>query len=93
MLKESCAIFCEGPYPWATAPLTNNGLILVHTVNLKLMIKERYLVTRARKRAPHWGVQSRFRVIESEASETLSGLFNRESYNIYILWYVQILFL
>ena len=32
------------------------------------------------KRAPHWGVQSRFRVIynwrASEASETLSGLFN-----------------
>ena len=21
MLKECCAIFCEGPYPWATAPL------------------------------------------------------------------------
>ena len=30
----------------------------------------------------------------SEASETLSGLFNRESYiYYYILWYVQILFL
>ena len=29
----------------------------------------------------------------SEASETLSGLFNRESYIYYILWYVQILFL
>ena len=56
----------------------------------------KFVIGRA-KRAPHWGVQSRFHVIynwrASEASETLSGLFNRESYIIYILWYVQILFL
>ena len=28
MLKECCAIFCEGPYPWATAPIIigNEGM-------------------------------------------------------------------
>ena len=30
MLKECYAIFCEGPYPWATAPLCETLLATVH---------------------------------------------------------------
>ena len=58
--------------------------------------KNNQLIGRA-KRAPHWGVQLRFRVIGERAKRArhsqVCSIENRIYIIIYILWYVQILFL
>ena len=97
VLKGCTLTSCKKENQDATICLCAAILLRFRNRNMNLLQRILSLIGRA-KRAPHWGVQTRFRVIyiigerAMRARHSLVCSIENRGY-IYILWYVQFLFL